>query len=174
MKNTIKGGDAFNWTRTSMNKETYTKSVIRKTFMLLTEISSELMDKTEYIQQSIDESFHQAFARYIDGIGSAITKEEIEEITGVSKASLYRYISLKDETLPDTDTLISLCVGLRLYYPRIEYLFSLAGKQLTAHSQKYRICKRYMLGCFYNMNMTVEALNEELISHGLVPLRKEK
>ena len=71
-----------------MSKEIYTKSVIEKTFVLLTEISPELMDKTEYIQQSLDESFHQAFARYVGGIGSAITKEEIEEITGVSKASL--------------------------------------------------------------------------------------
>ena len=92
------------------------KDTIEKTITLLTDRDNERIFQSGYVKQSVDETFHQAFARYVDE--SSATKEEIELVTGVSKASIYRYISLKDDTLPDTDTLILLCVGLRLYYQR--------------------------------------------------------
>ncbi|MBQ8966717.1 hypothetical protein [Ruminococcus sp.] len=148
------------------------KDTIEKTITLLTDRDNERIFQSGYVKQSVDETFHQAFARYVDE--SSATKEEIELVTGVSKASIYRYISLKDDTLPDTDTLILLCVGLRLYYQRSMYLFYLAGRQLNSQTEKYRICEYFLHGCAFREDMTVYSLNELLAERGFETLGKGK
>ena len=148
------------------------KDIIEKTITLLTDGDRNRIFQSGYISKGVNETFHEAFARYVDE--SSATKEEIEMVTGVSKASIYRYISLKGDTLPDTDTLILLCVGLRLYYQRSMYLFYLAGRQLNFQTEKYRICEYYLQGCAFREDMTVYALNELLAERGFEPLGKGK
>lgn len=53
-----------------------------------------------------------------------ITAEDFIIVTDTDDKTYYRYHSQKNNTLPRVETLIKICIGLRLHRTQIDYLFS--------------------------------------------------
>ena len=65
-------------------------------------------------------SFGDILRHIVDERG--IDMEDILTATGIDDKSYYRYRSQKDDTVPKFETLIRLCVGLRLHRVQIDYI----------------------------------------------------
>jgi transcriptional regulator with XRE-family HTH domain len=140
---------------------------------LLTERCLEKVSALDYVQKDRTENFSKVFSRYYDELRLlGISGERLEHLTGITSSSLSHYAH-KDAT-PEIDTLIALCICMRLYYPRAMYLMTLSSHSINLNDEKYRICEKYLMGCGFNKEITVTACNEELEKYGHKPLTKMK
>lgn len=87
-----------------------------------------------------------------------IDMEDILAATGIDDKSYYRYRSQKDDTVPKVETLIRLCVGLRLHRVQIDYIFALLGYQIKVNDPYYDVYQYYFDYCAVKKELTVSSL----------------
>ena len=87
-----------------------------------------------------------------------IDMEDILAATGIGDKSYYRYRSQKDDTVPKVETLIRLCVGLRLHRVQIDYIFALLGYQIKVNDPYYDVYQYYFDYCAVKKELTVSSL----------------
>lgn len=87
-----------------------------------------------------------------------IDMEDILAATGIDDKSYYRYRSQKDDTVPKIETLIRLCVGLRLHRVQINYIFALLGYQIKLNDPYYDVYQYYFDYCAVKKELTVSSL----------------
>ena len=102
------------------------------------------------------ETFSQAFNRIAAGLG--VQNEDIEIATTVSLKTIYRYRSENTNCIPKPNTLIKLCVGMRLHRVQTDYLLGLAGYQIKLNNPDYDIYQYYFDFCAVRKDLTVESL----------------
>ena len=105
------------------------------------------------------ETFSQAFNRIAAGL--CVQNEDIEIATMVSLKSVYRYRNENNNCIPKPNTLIKLCVGMRLHRMQTDYLFGLAGYQIKLNEPYYDIYQYYFDFCAVRKDLTVESLLEK-------------
>lgn len=88
--------------------------------------------------------------------------EDILKATGIDDKSYYRYRSQKDDSVPKVETLIRLCVGLRLHRVQIDYIFALLGYQIKLNDPNYDIYQYYFDFCAVKKELTVSSLLETI------------
>ena len=91
-----------------------------------------------------------------------IDMEDVLTATGIDDKSYYRYRSQKDDTVPKVETLIRLCVGLRLHRVQIDYIFALLGYQIRLNDPNYDIYQYYFDFCAVKKELTVPSLLKEI------------
>ncbi len=104
--------------------------------------------------------------RYADDIGVSAT--ELANLTGISKSAVNYYFS--GERQVGFNTLIALCLALRLHPLRTEYLFEFTHFKLRKSDSRYYVIKEYLSGCAYEekfnlcaCQMRLKELNLELL-----------
>jgi len=102
------------------------------------------------------ETFSQAFNRIAAGLG--VQNEDIEIATTVSLKTIYRYRNENSNCIPKPNTLIKLCVGMRLHRIQTNYLFGLAGYQIKLNDPHYDIYQFYFDFCAVRKDLIVESL----------------
>lgn len=95
-------------------------------------------------------------------ITHGINTETILIATGIDDKSYYRYRSQKDDTVPKVETLIRLCVGLRLHRVQVDYIFALLGYQIKLNDPNYDIYQYYFDFCAVIKELTVSSLLKEI------------
>ncbi|MCM1316432.1 MAG: helix-turn-helix domain-containing protein [Alistipes senegalensis] len=108
----------------------------------------------------------KALKRYADDIG--VNATELANLTGISKSAVNYYFS--GERLVGFNTLISLCLALRLHPLRTKHLFELTNYTLHENSERYYTLVEYLSGCayaekfnLYNCQVRLKELNLELL-----------
>lgn len=108
----------------------------------------------------------KALKRYADDNG--VSMSELARLTGISKSAVNYYFS--GERQVRFNTLIALCLALRLHPLRTEYLFELTHFELHKSELRYYIIKEYLSGCTYdekfnldNCQMKLKEFNLELL-----------
>ena len=132
----------------------------------------EVIDSTMYIYGTKDaeEQEHdflgKALKRYADDIG--VNATELANLTGISKSAVNYYFS--GERQVGFNTLIALCLALRLHPLRTEYLFEFTHFKLRKSDSRYYVIKEYLSGCaykekfnLYTCQMKLKELNLELL-----------
>lgn len=105
-------------------------------------------------------SFGEILRNIIDERG--IDMESILTATGIDDKSYYRHRSKKDDTVPKVETLIRLCVGLRMHRVQIDYVFALLGYQIKLNDPNYDIYQYYFDYCAVKKELTVSSLLKEI------------
>lgn len=118
-------------------------------------ISSELILSSEK-----KKSFGTILRRIIEE--RSIDMEDILTATGIDDKSYYRYRSQKDDTVPKVETLIRLCVGLRLHRVQTDYIFALLGYQIRLNDPNYDTYQYYFDFCAVKKELTVSSLLKEI------------
>ena len=118
------------------------------------EISREL-DKPSAERETFSHAFNRIAARL------CVQNEDIEIATMVSLKSGYRYRNENNNCIPKPNTLIKLCVGMRLHRVQTDYLFGLAGYQIKLNDPDYDIYQYYFDFCAVRKDLTVESLLEK-------------
>lgn len=108
----------------------------------------------------------KALKRYADDI--KISATELANLTGISKSAVNYYFS--GERQVGFNTLIALCLALRLHPLRTEYLFEFTHFKLRKSDSRYYVIKEYLSGCayeekfnLYNCQMRLKECNLELL-----------
>ena len=121
---------------------------------------------TKNEDEKAHDSFGKALKRYADDIG--VNTREIARLTGISKSSVNYYFNGKQQV--GFNTIIALCLALRLHPLRTEHLFELTNFELRKSEPRYYIIKEYLSGCaydekfsFYNCQMRLKEDNLELL-----------
>lgn len=121
---------------------------------------------TKDAEEQKQDFFGKALKRYADDIGVSAT--ELARLTGISKVAVNYYFS--GERQVGFNTLIALCLALRLRPLRTEYLFELTHFELRRSEPRYYVIKEYLSGCAYeerfnldNCQMKLKSLNLELL-----------
>ena len=115
----------------------------------------------EFLKPTEDKKSFGEILRYIvDERG--IDMEDILTATGIDDKSYYRYRSQKDDTVPKVETLIRLCVGLRLHRVQTDYIFALLGYQIRLNDPNYDIYQYYFDFCAVKKELTVPSLLKEI------------
>lgn len=122
-----------------------------KTAAVKREISREL-DKPSAER----ETFSSAFNRIAAGLG--VENEDIEIATTVSIKSIYRYRNENSRYIPKINTLIKLCVGMRLHRVQTDYLFGIAGYQIKLNDPDYDTYQYYFDFCAVKKDLIVKSL----------------
>lgn len=91
-----------------------------------------------------------------------IDMEDVLTATGIDDKSYYRYRSQKDDTVPKVETLIRLCVGLRLHRVQTDYIFALLGYQIKVNDPYYDVYQYYFDYCAVKKELTVTSLLKEI------------
>lgn len=105
-------------------------------------------------------SFGELFRDILDGLD--ISLDKFITVTDTDDKTYYRYRSPKNNTLPRVETLIKLCIGLRLHRDQIDYLFALTGQQIKPNDPNYDTYQYYFDFCSVKKELTVMALLEEI------------
>ena len=100
---------------------------------------------TKNAEEQKQDSFGKALKRYAEDIG--VNAGDLARLTGISKSSVSYYFS--GERQVGFNTLIALCLALRLHPLRTEYLFERTHFELHMSESRYYIIKEYLLGCAY-------------------------
>lgn len=121
---------------------------------------------TKNAEEQKQDFFGKALKRYANDIG--VNATELAKLTGISKSAVNYYFN--GERQVGFNTLIELCLALRLHPLRTEYLFELTHFELRKSDPRYYIIKEYLLGCayeerfnLYNCQMKLKSLNLELL-----------
>ena len=85
-----------------------------------------------------------------------------------STISLY----INGKRTPSLYSLVALCIGLRLYYPRSMLLMKKARLSLDENSLKDRICMKYLIGCGFDTSIDVDSCNREFRENHLSELNQ--
>lgn len=108
-----------------------------------------------------DDNFGKALRRYIDD--ESIKLIDFSVYVGVNKSTLSRYI--KGRYIPETKTLMRICIVLHLYPERSAYLFELCGHVL-GNSKLHHLYKAILADVFLNRR-TIKDYNEFLKENGV-------
>lgn len=108
-----------------------------------------------------DDTFGKALRRYIDD--ECIKLIDFAVYVGVNKSTLSRYI--KGRYIPETKTLMRICIILHLYPERSAYLFELCGHVL-GNSKLHHLYKAILADVFLNRR-TIKDYNEFLKENGV-------
>lgn len=121
---------------------------------------------TKNAEEQKQDFFGKALKRYADDIG--VSAGELAKLTGISKSAVNYYFS--GERQVGFNTLIALCLALRLHPLREKHLFELTNYTLHENEKRYYVLVEYLSGCAYeekfNLNacqMRLKELNLELL-----------
>ena len=92
---------------------------------------------TKNADEKAHDSFGKALKRYADDIG--VNAGDIARLTGISKSSVSYYFN--GERQVGFNTLIALCLALRLHQLRTDHLFELTHFELQKSEPRYYIIK---------------------------------
>ena len=127
------------------------------------------MSSLEYVKTADEKSFPEVLARYISELQQrGISMNAISNSTKLSKSTISLYLSEKRS--PSFDSLVALCMGMRLYYERTLFLFELENCTLCSLKPRDRILTKYLMGCAFNEEYTIQNCNEELEKNRLKAL----
>lgn len=107
------------------------------------------------------DTFGKVLRRYIDDAGIKLIDSAV--YVGVNKSTISRYI--KGEYIPETKTLMRICIVLHLYPERSAYLFELCGHVL-GNSKLHHLYKAILADVFLNRR-TIKDYNEFLKENGV-------
>ncbi|MDE6679164.1 MAG: helix-turn-helix domain-containing protein [Ruminococcus sp.] len=113
---------------------------------------------TKNADEQKQDSFGKAMKRYADDIG--VNTSDLAKLTGISKSSVSYYFN--GERQVGFNTLIELCLALRLHPLRTEYLFELTHFELRRSDPRYYIIKEYLSGCAYDEKFSLYACQMRL------------
>ncbi len=108
-----------------------------------------------------NDTFGKVLRRYIDDEGIKLIDSAV--YVGVNKSTISRYI--KGEYIPETKTLMRICIVLHLYPERSAYLFELCGHVL-GNSKLHHLYKAILADVFLNRR-TIKEYNEFLKENGV-------
>ena len=121
---------------------------------------------TKDAEEQKQDSFSKALKRYADDSG--INAGELAKLTGISKSAVNYYFS--GERSVSFNTLIALCLALRLHPLRKKHLFELTNYTLHENEKRYYVLSEYLSGCAYEerfnlhtCQMKLKELNLELL-----------
>ena len=118
---------------------------------------------TKNSEEQKHDSFGNALKRYADDIG--VNAGELARLTGISKSSVSYYFS--GERQVGFNTLIALCLALRLHPLRTEYLFEFTHFKLRKSDSRYSVIKEYLSGCSYKERFSLHDCQMRLKEHNL-------
>ncbi len=118
---------------------------------------------TKNSEEQKHDSFGNALKRYADYIG--VNAGELARLTGISKSSVSYYFS--GERQVGFNTLIALCLALRLHPLRTEYLFEFTHFKLRKSDSRYYVIKEYLSGCAYEERFSLHDCQIRLKEHNL-------
>ena len=108
---------------------------------------------TKNVDEQKQDSFGKALKRYADDIG--VNAGDIARLTGISKSAVSYYFN--GERQVGFNTLIALCLVLRLHQLRTDHLF-----ELRKSEPRYYIIKEYLSGCAYDEKFSLYACQMRL------------
>jgi len=100
---------------------------------------------TKNANEQKQDFFGKALKRYANDIG--VNATELAKLTGISKSAVNYYFN--GERQVGFNTLIELCLALKLHPLRTEYLFELTHFELRRFDPRYYVIKEYISGCAY-------------------------
>lgn len=92
-----------------------------------------------------------------------INSDELAEAISVDKSTIFRY--RKNEIKPSLKGLMKICIALRLYKERSDYLFELRGIVL-GHDRTHLLYKAILSDVFLS-SRTIDDYNEFLRANGV-------
>lgn len=92
-----------------------------------------------------------------------INSDELAEAISVDKSTIFRY--RKNEIKPTLKCLMKICIALRLYRERSDYLFELRGIVL-GHDRTHLLYKAILSDVFLS-SRTIDDYNEFLRANGV-------
>lgn len=98
-----------------------------------------------------------------------LTEKKISIMTGLTISTISQIFSGKRH--PSLYSLTAICVCMRLYPPKSFLLMKKFKLILDDDDPKDRICLKYLYGCGFNMDFTVESCNRELYENGFEKLK---
>ena len=113
---------------------------------------------TKNEDEKAHDSFGKALKRYADDIG--INAGDLARLTGISKSSVSYYFN--GERQVGFNTLIALCLALRLHQFRADHLFELTHFEIRKSEPRYYIIKEYLSGCAYDEKFSLYACQMRL------------
>ncbi len=105
-------------------------------------------------------SFGEILRNIVDERG--VDMESILTATGIDDKSYYRYRSEKDNTVPKVETLIRICIGLRMHRVQTDYIFALLGYQIKLNDPNYDVYQYYFDYCAVKKELTVSSFLKEI------------
>ena len=144
---------------------------VRFAVPLLSEKNFAEINAANYVKNCDGEDFSKVLSRYYAELRkTGLTEKKLGKLTGLQPSTISFYINGK--RIPTLYSLIALCIGMRLYYPRSLFLIKKARLSLDEDSLKDRICQKYLIGCGFDATLNVNACNLELRENGLIELGK--
>lgn len=138
---------------------------------LLTERKYTEINTADYVKSSDGESFAKTLSRYYAELRKiGLTEKMLSDLAGLQSSTISFYLNGKRN--PTIYSLVALCIGMRLYYPRSLLLMRKAKLSLDEDSLKDRICLKYLIGCGFDASLDVDSCNRELRENGLSELNK--
>ncbi len=123
----------------------------------------------DYVKSCDGENFAKILSRYYAELHKiGLTELKLSELTGLQKSTISAYLTGK--RIPTLYSLIAICIGMRLYYPRCLLLMKKSRLSLDEDSLKDRICLKYLIGCGFDTSLNVDSCNRELCENGLSEL----
>lgn len=105
-------------------------------------------------------SYGEILRNIVDERG--VDMESILTATGIDDKSYYRYRSEKDNTVPKVETLIRICIGLRMHRVQTDYIFALLGYQIKLNDPNYDVYQYYFDYCAVKKELTVSSFLKEI------------
>lgn len=105
-------------------------------------------------------AFGEILRNIVDERG--VDMESILIATGIDDKSYYRYRSEKDNTVPKVETLIRICIGLRMHRVQTDYIFALLGYQIKLNDPNYDVYQYYFDYCAVKKELTVSSFLKEI------------
>lgn len=120
-----------------------------------------LQTKVMVTEKLADDDFGIVLLQYM-GDGN-INTDELAEFISVDKSTIFRY--RKNEIKPSLKCLMKICIALRLYKERSDYLFELRGIAL-GHNRTHLLYKA-ILSDFFLSSRTISDYNDFLRVNGV-------
>ena len=138
---------------------------------LLSERKFNEINTLDYVKIYGEDSFAKLFSEYYGELRKlGLTEKKLGELTGLQPSTISLYINGK--RTPSLYSLVALCIGMRLYYPRSMLLMKKARLSLDENSLKDRICMKYLIGCGFDTSIDVDSCNRELRENHLSELNQ--
>ena len=121
--------------------------------------------RSDYVRRKSGESFSEVLARYLDDvqISTGVRQQELSNVSGLSSALIAYYKTGKRK--PSLDSLVLLCIAMKLTLDRSEYLLYSVGYILN-DSEEHRIYRLFLSGCAFDDRYSVENCKLMLSEHG--------
>lgn len=120
-----------------------------------------LQTKVMVTEKLADDDFGIVLLQYM-GDGN-INTDELAEFISVDKSTIFRY--RKNEIKPSLKCLMKICIALRLYKERSDYLFELRGIAL-GHNRTHLLYKAILSDVFLS-SRTISDYNDFLRVNGV-------